>query len=87
VENEVQGLVKLGCWKGRYGREERVGGRVKYLDVEEESDEGHESGGCCEADAGGGTGYGDVSLGRNLGGLTFSLRLFMVWFELLVHFC
>jgi hypothetical protein len=59
VEDEVQGLVRLGRWEGRCGWEERVGGRVKYLDTEEVSDEGHESGGCCEADAGGGTSYHD----------------------------
>jgi hypothetical protein len=48
VENKVYGLVRLG-W------EERVGGRVEYLDAEEVSDKGDENGGSCEADAGGRT--------------------------------
>lgn len=40
VENKVYGLVRLGYWKMKLGREERVGGRVEYLDAEEVSDEG-----------------------------------------------
>jgi hypothetical protein len=40
VENKVYGLVRLGYWKMKLGWEERVGGRVEYLDAEEVSDEG-----------------------------------------------
>jgi hypothetical protein len=54
---------------------------VKYLDVEDESDEGHESGDCCELMPEEVTSYGDVGLGRNIGGQTLSLRSFLVHFR------
>lgn len=40
VENKVYGLVRLGYWKMKLGWEERVGGRVEYLDAEEVSEKG-----------------------------------------------